>query len=122
MSQHVIRKTRSLRLKIKILQIRNPNNRADAWEQKTLQEFSQKASKSAPINGLEKTTIMNINGKKSFRYMKAIPVGKACLTCHGSKISGQVATVINDRYPEDQATGYKEGELRGAFSLFKIID
>lgn len=102
--------------------VRNPNNGTDTWELATLRKFSEKISKGAPIQGLEETAIMTLNGKKAFRYMKAIPVGKVCLTCHGSKISGQVATAINDRYPEDQATGYKEGELRGAFSLFKVIN
>jgi len=102
--------------------IRNPNNRPDPWERRVLQNFASKISKGAPVKGLEETAVMNLNGKPTFRYMKAIPVGNVCLTCHGHKISGSVATAINDRYPSDQAKGYRKGELRGAFTLYKYLN
>jgi hypothetical protein len=102
--------------------VRNPNNRADAWELRVLQKFAIKIKKGAPVKGLEETAVVNLNGKSAFRYMKAIPVSNACLTCHGRKISGSVATAINDHYPSDQATGYRKGELRGAVTLYKYLN
>jgi len=102
--------------------LRNPNNKPDLWERRVLQNFAIKINKGAPINNLEETAIVNLNGKKAFRYMKAISVGNVCLTCHGSSISGSVASTINDRYPKDQAKGYRKGDLRGAFTLYKYIN
>lgn len=102
--------------------IRNPNNRPDPWERRVLQNFATKMEKGAPIKGLEEIAVVNFNGKPAFRYMKAIPVGNVCLTCHGRKISGSVATAINDHYPSDQAKGYRKGELRGAFTLYKHLN
>jgi len=103
-------------------QIRNPNNQPDAWELRVLKKFATKIRKGAPVKGLEETAVINVNGKSAFRYMKAIPVGNVCLTCHGRKISGSVTTAINDHYPTDQATGYRKGELRGAFTLYKYLN
>lgn len=38
-----------------------------------------------------------------------------CLTCHGptDTLSTEVRTVLSERYPSDQATGYAEGDVRG---------
>lgn len=102
--------------------IRNPNNQPDPWELRVLQNFAAKIKKGAPVSGLEETAVVNLNGKPAFRYMKAIPVGNLCLTCHGRKISGSVSTAINDHYPSDQAKGYRKGELRGAFTLYKYLN
>lgn len=40
-----------------------------------------------------------------------------CLTCHGPKdrIADDILTKLEELYPEDQATGFQEGELRGWF-------
>lgn len=40
-----------------------------------------------------------------------------CLMCHGRKdqIPPAVLTVLQSRYPQDQATGFAEGDLRGWF-------
>ena len=51
--------------------------------------------------------------------MKAIPTGEVCLKCHGSNVAPDVKAAIGELYPEDQATGFKAGELRGAFSVSK---
>jgi hypothetical protein len=61
-------------------------------------------------------------GGPAFRYMKAIPTGELCLTCHGGSIDPDLAARIRAGYPKDQATGFKLGELRGAFTLSKPLD
>jgi hypothetical protein len=42
-------------------------------------------------------------------------VAAACTTCHGPRESLSVGTraVLEARYPDDEATGYAEGALRG---------
>lgn len=54
-------------------------------------------------------------------YYKAIPLGMPmCLNCHGQKegeVTADTWAAIAARYPNDQATGYKLGELRGMWRL-----
>ncbi|MGM0774574.1 MAG: c-type heme family protein, partial [Pseudomonadota bacterium] len=37
------------------------------------------------------------------------------LGCHGKSIDPEVKAKLDELYPEDQATGFSEGDLRGAF-------
>ena len=48
------------------------------------------------------------------RVLKPVVVQPPCLACHGSSIDPEVQAVLAERYPEDQATGYGVGDLRGA--------
>ena len=51
-----------------------------------------------------------------------IETNAACLQCHGSKdldIKPKVLKKIAQLYPKDQATGYKEHQLRGIFVVTK---
>lgn len=52
--------------------------------------------------------------------LKPIAIQKTlCLNCHGGRgeeISAETMAAIQAAYPEDQATGYSMGDLRGAFS------
>lgn len=54
-------------------------------------------------------------------YYKAIPIGMpTCLMCHGSKetdIAPATLEAIAKKYPNDQATGYTMGELRGMWKI-----
>jgi hypothetical protein len=53
--------------------------------------------------------------------MKAIPTGEVCLKCHGTQIAPEVSQVLASLYPEDRATGYKEGDIRGAFVVIRKL-
>jgi hypothetical protein len=41
--------------------------------------------------------------------------------CHGSNIASPIAAKINKLYPNDKATGFKLGDLRGAFSITETL-
>ena len=43
-----------------------------------------------------------------------------CARCHGTAVAEDVRAAIAKRYPDDAATGYRAGEMRGAI-LAKII-
>ena len=62
-----------------------------------------------------------IDGKPVFRYMKAIPTAELCVVCHGSDIDPYVDARIRELYPDDQARGFKPGDIRGAFTLSKPL-
>jgi len=48
-------------------------------------------------------------------YVEPIYTQAVCLACHGENIAAEVKAAIDEKYPEDKATGFKEGELRGMF-------
>ena len=55
------------------------------------------------------------NNDAAFTYVKAIPTGNLCVACHGSNIQPDLLAAIKALYPSDKATGFKVGDLRGAF-------
>lgn len=58
----------------------------------------------------------NENGREYIYYMRAITLKeKPCTTCHGKNIAPEVKAAIDKSYPNDKATGYAAGDLRGAF-------
>ncbi len=104
------------------LKLRNPANAPDAWERETLLGFQAAMEKGVAPAELERFAFFpNKNGGKTFRYMKAIPVGQPCLACHGSNLAPAVQNALDEHYPEDQATGFALGDLRGAFTVSKEI-
>ncbi len=103
------------------LKYRNPANAPDAWEQAVLKDFEERKAKGEPVKGMEYAEVVEQNGKKVFRYMKAIPTGKPCLNCHAAKIKPQVEATLKRFYPEDKARGFKLGDIRGAFTLSKEL-
>ena len=100
------------------LKVRNPDNAPDALERKVLEDFAARLAAGADANTLEHIEDVTGDGKTTVRYFKAIPTAAApCLVCHGSAVSGELKETIDKLYPNDQATGFKEGDLRGAFSV-----
>ena len=99
------------------LKLRNPHNEPDAWELKVMQDFEKRKTAGEKIKKLEVAEIVTTDGKKQFRYMKAIPTGKVCLKCHGDKIDPEVEATLKQNYPRDEARGFKEGDIRGAFTI-----
>jgi len=91
----------------------------DAWEQKVLADFDQKAAAGAKPETLETAEIVTEPQGKYFRYMKAVPTGAVCLACHGpaEKIGKEVKEQLSADYPHDKATGYGEGQIRGAITI-----
>ncbi len=103
------------------LKYRNPGNAPDAWEQAVLKTFEERKAKGEPVKGMEYAEMVEQDGKKVFRYMKAIPTGKPCLNCHAAEIKPQVEATLKQLYPEDKARGFKLGDIRGAFTLSKEL-
>lgn len=51
----------------------------------------------------------------TFKYYKPLQINKGvCLKCHGGYIDEKVAAELKKMYPTDKATGYVQGDLRGA--------
>ena len=63
--------------------------------------------------------VSDADGTRMFRYMRAIPVGEVCLACHGdaAQIDPQLKAQLDASYPQDRATGYSLGQIRGALTV-----
>ncbi len=101
------------------LKVRNSTNAADDWELAVLKQFEARKAQGEPADKLEFFEVTDHGGQKTFRYMKAIPTGALCLNCHGENLKPEVDAKLKELYPNDQARGFKEGDLRGAFTLAK---
>jgi len=95
---------------------RNPENKATLEQIDVLRFFEQEMSLGKSPKNLYKL----VETQDSIQYLKPIVTGKVCLACHGSDVSGELKAKIKKLYPNDLATGFKEGSLRGAFLVEKI--
>jgi len=93
-------------------QPRNPINLANENETAFINELKEKISKGEKLT----SKITESNGKTVGYF--PIETNAMCLQCHGSKdldIKPNVLKKIELLYPKDQATGYKENQIRGIF-------
>ena len=105
------------------LRNRNPDNAPNEWQTTVLQTFETRLAAGESAAGLSwHETAETTEGRQEFRFMKAIPTGTVCLTCHGEGIAPPIAAKIGELYPADKATGFREGDLRGAFVVTKTLD
>lgn len=104
------------------LKVRNPDHAPDNWELAVLKQFEARKAQGEPADKLEFFAVIDDDqGQKTFRYMKAIPTVAICLPCHGETIPAEVDAKLRELYPNDKARGFKEGDLRGAFTLAKPL-
>ena len=107
------------------LKLRNPANTPDAWEKKVLHQFGERRANGEGPDTLAYAEVVKENGDEYFRFMKGIvmpPEKKMpCLKCHGENLNSKVSARLNQLYPNDNATGYKAGQVRGAFTLKKKL-
>lgn len=99
------------------LKVRNPENVPTDLERDILLQFEVKKDEGIAISELSYYEKEITELGKTHRMMKAIPTQGLCLGCHGDTLSEEVKTELSLLYPNDQATGFKEGDIRGAFSL-----
>jgi hypothetical protein len=101
------------------LKPRNPDNAPTAWQQTVLEDFEARKAKGEDPQKMAYSAVVESGGKKEFRFMKAIPTAGLCLNCHGATVQPEVLTKVKELYPEDKATGYVVGDIRGAFVVTK---
>ncbi len=99
--------------------LRNAANAPNNWQQEALKQFSERLAKGEKPDAMEFTQIEKDGGKHYLRYAKAIALQPMCVTCHGAAeaIPEGVRARLKQEYPNDQATGYQPGDLRGAIVI-----
>ncbi len=88
--------------------LRNPANAPKAWMEPLLEEALAMGKGPAPAR------LVPLDGGR-FGYVEPIYAGELCLTCHGEAVEPGLGDHIRQLYPDDRATGFREGELRGLF-------
>lgn len=86
---------------------RNPNNAPKLWMQPLLQAYETDPNRREP-------GVVLIDDK-TVGYVEPIYVQPLCVTCHGSELEPDLKARIDELYPNDKATGYAAGDLRGVF-------
>lgn len=86
--------------------LRNPANAAPGWVSPTLNEWL--------TSDTREPVIIELDGKR-VGYIEPIIAQPLCLTCHGEALAPAISERIETLYPDDAATGFSAGDLRGVF-------
>lgn len=86
--------------------LRNPDNEGPAWVEPLIEHYLD-SDERAP-------QVVRLDGER-IGYVEAIETQSMCLACHGSVLAPELAATLQKTYPEDRATGFSEGDLRGVF-------
>lgn len=83
--------------------LRNADNKPPQWAEAMANEAGDRR--------------LSVGPQQELAVLSPIRIAAPCLTCHGDRqsLEPQVARAITEYYPEDRATGYAEGDLRGWF-------
>lgn len=87
--------------------LRNPQNAAPDWVQPVLDAYVADDAHRAPR--------LVALGDGRVGYVEPIRIQPLCLTCHGETLAPAVRARIDALYPEDAATGFAPGDLRGVW-------
>lgn len=100
------------------LRVRNPANRPDSAEALLLRRLDSLHHAGA-LPGEVVRSARTPTGERLVEYVRPILVQERCLACHGERerLAPDILTLLSARYPTDQATGYRTGDLRGMLSV-----
>ena len=93
------------------LQVRNQKNKPSTKEEEMLKRYNEYLA-----NGNDLNPMVEQDGEQ-VHYYAPIRIQPGCLNCHGSIDNMSDYEHILNRYPEDLAIGYKDGDLRGMWSV-----
>lgn len=93
---------------------RNPGNAAADWQRPALERFARAVAQGAPAQEQVEYITAGLPDGVALRMLRGIRVEAPCQLCHGQAIAPAIAEAIGRLYPADAATGFAEGDLRGA--------
>jgi len=95
--------------------VRNAENKATERELQIIAGY-----KASLENSSELSPIVEINSDKNKQFYAPIIIKEKCLVCHGKpneQLKVKTDSLIKSFYPHDKAIGYKNGDLRGIWSI-----
>lgn len=87
--------------------LRNPVNAPQDWLAPIVAGFADGTFGLAP-------QVVDIGDGRT-GYVEPIVLQPLCLTCHGTEVQPELAARIAELYPDDAATGFAAGDVRGVF-------
>jgi hypothetical protein len=87
--------------------LRNPANAPAPWMREIIDGYLADPADRAP------RTVRLGDGR--YGYAEPIVMQPLCTVCHGSTIDPELGRSIAALYPDDRATGFEVGDLRGIF-------
>ncbi len=99
------------------MKTRNPDNAPDSWERDQLRAFARRLANGEAAADMSVSAMFQQDGQHRMRWMSPIMTADVCTVCHGEDIAPEISAAIAARYPEDAATGFAAGDLRGAFTV-----
>ncbi len=89
--------------------LRNPKNAPPPWAEPLLAAYLEDPAREGPMAVyIDESTI---------GYVEPIRAVSFCLSCHGPAVEPELLEEIRSLYPEDRATEFRTGDLRGLFWL-----
>lgn len=87
--------------------LRNPSNAPKPWMEPLLQAYESDPDSREPA--------VVLVDDKTVGYVEPIFLQPLCVTCHGAELAPELQAKLKELYPNDEATGYAAGDLRGLF-------
>lgn len=87
--------------------LRNPQSIPPDWAQPTLEDYLAHPETRLPRH-------VQLDNHRA-GYIEPIVLKPLCTACHGTHLADPVATRLAELYPDDEATGFEPGDLRGIF-------
>jgi len=109
---HAIENETGVSVRRTSLKPRNRLNAPDPYERSWLENAAESPPTEAHAEVVEAD-----DGGYELRYLRPVRVAAMCTPCHGERLTAAVQDAVRRRYPDDRATGYKPGDLRGAVSV-----
>ena len=98
--------------------VRAPHDMPDAEEARIMQALLAEWDAGGKTPNVPARVV--VQGDSIAYYQPIFISSPACLKCHGTpgeSLDAAALAVIDERYPDDQATGYALGDLRGMWSM-----
>jgi hypothetical protein len=87
--------------------LRNPANAPKPWMEPFLELYENDPESREPA--------VVLVDEHTVGYVEPIFMQPLCVTCHGETLAPELAAKLDELYPNDHATGYAAGDLRGVF-------
>lgn len=110
-----IEKKYDVTIKRTSLFIRNEENKPNEAEIIILNQYKKSLANNETLE-----PIIHMDNSDNPHFYAPIVLQKKCLACHGAfgkEVTKQTDSIIKSYYPNDKATGFKEGDLRGIWSI-----
>jgi hypothetical protein len=92
---------------------RHPAQDASGWQAAVIDEFATAVTAGEPAGEQVSVIRDGLPDGVALRMVRGIAMEPPCQLCHGHSVDPDVAAMLGERYPDDRATGFDVGDLRG---------